>query len=140
MKVRQLLLAAVLFLSASAVRAEVVDISDDHGGLVASYQSQWAGLAARGVSVRIVGPCVSACTILVGYIPRERICVMPSAYLGFHWATTLFHTQQLWNIYPPDIRQWISQHGGLTNQLILLQAPAIYHYFKKCPASVAGIR
>jgi hypothetical protein len=61
MKVRHLLLVAVLFLSASAVRAEVVDISDDHGGLVASsYQSQWQGLAARGVSVRIVGPCVSA--------------------------------------------------------------------------------
>jgi hypothetical protein len=92
MKVRHLLLVAVLFLSTSAVRAEVVDISDDHGGLVASYQSQWQGLAAREVSVRIVGPCVSACTILVGYIPRERICVMPSAYLGFHWATTQFHT------------------------------------------------
>jgi hypothetical protein len=66
--------------------------------------------------------------------------VVPSAYLGFHWATTQFHTQELWNIYPPDIRQWISQHGGLTNQLILLQAPAIYHYFHKCSGSIARIR
>jgi hypothetical protein len=139
MKVRQLLLAAVLCLSASVVRAEVVDISDDHGGLVASYQSQWQQLAARGVSVRIVGPCVSACTILVGYIPRERICVMPSAYLGFHWATTQFHTLELMTIYPADIRQWIGQHGGLTSQLILLKAPAIYRYFRKCTGSVAGI-
>jgi hypothetical protein len=139
MKVRELLLAAVLLLSASVVRAEVVNVSDDHGGLVASYQSQWQGLAARGVSVRIVGPCVSACTVLVGYIPRERICVMPGAYFGFHWATTQFHTQELWNIYPADIRQWISQHGGLTNQLIWLQAPAIYRYFRKCEGSVAGM-
>jgi hypothetical protein len=139
MKVRELLLAAVLLLSASVARAQVVDVSDDHGGLVASYQSQWQGLAARGVSVRIVGPCVSACTILVGYIPRERICVLPSAYLGFHWATTQFHTQELWSIYPADIRQWISEHGGLTGQLILLKAPAIYRYFHKCTGSVAGI-
>jgi hypothetical protein len=107
MKVRELLLAAVLLLSASVARAEVVNVSDDHGGLVASYQSQWQGLAARGKSVRIVGPCVSACTILVGYIPRERICVMPGAYFGFHWATTQFHTQELWSIYPADIRQWM---------------------------------
>jgi hypothetical protein len=93
---------------------------------------QWATLAARGVKVRIIGPCVSACTVLVGYIPRQNICVMPNAHLGFHWATTEFHTQELWNVYPPDIRQWISQHGGLTSQMLWLQAPSIYRYFRKC--------
>ena len=75
---------------------------------------------------------LSACTILVGYLPRRNICVMPNAYLGFHWATTAFHTQELWNAYPPDIRLWISQHGGLTNQMIWLQAPSIYRYFRRC--------
>ena len=74
------------------------------------------------MDVRIVGPCVSACTVLIGYIPREHICVVPGAYLGFHWATTQFATQELWSTYPADIRQWISEHGGLTNQLIWLQA------------------
>lgn len=132
MKVRQLLLAAILSLGVSAVRAEIVDISDDHGGLLSTYQTQFALLAARQVDVRIVGPCVSACTVLVGYIPRQHICVMPGAYLGFHWATTSFTTQELWSAYPSDIRQWISQHGGLTSQMIWLQAPAIYHYFRKC--------
>jgi hypothetical protein len=47
-------------------------------------------------------------------------------------ATTAFHTQELWSAYPPDIRQWISQHGGLSGQMIWLQAPAIYRYFRKC--------
>lgn len=132
MKVRQLLFAAVLSLSASVVRAEVVDISDDHGGLLSAYQAQFAALAARGVAVRVVGPCVSACTVMVGYIPRQNICVAPGAYFGFHWATTGFATQELWSAYPSDIRQWISQHGGLTDQMIWLQAPSIYRYFRKC--------
>ena len=66
--------------------------------------------------VRIVGPCVSACTVLLSYVPRQNICVTRNAYLGFHWATTAFHTRELWSAYPPDIRQWISQHGGLTDR------------------------
>jgi len=132
MGVRHLLFTAVLLLGTTAADAETVDVSDDHGGLLATYQTEWASLAARGVRVRIVGPCVSACTVLVGYIPRANICATPNAYLGFNWATTEFHTQQLWSTYPPDIRQWISQHGGLTNQIIWLRAPQIYKYFRKC--------
>ncbi len=132
MGARQFLFAAALSLGASAASAETIDVADDHGGLLSAYETQWATLAARGVKVRIVGPCVSACTVLVGYIPRQDICVMPNAYLGFHWATTDFHTQELWSVYPADIRQWISQHGGLTNQVIWLQVPYIYRYFRKC--------
>ncbi len=130
--IRHLLFAAMFSLAASVASAETIDVSDIHGGLLATYQMEWATFAARGVKVRIVGPCLSACTVLVGYIPRANICVTPNAYLGFHWATTAFHTQQLWNAYPPDIRQWISQHGGLTNQIIWLQAPQIYRYFHRC--------
>ena len=69
MKVRQLLLAAILSLGVSVARAEIVDVSDNHGGLLSAYQTQWALFAARRVNVRIVGPCVSACTVLIGYIP-----------------------------------------------------------------------
>jgi hypothetical protein len=132
MRAWQAVLVSFLFLAPSVVNAETVQISDDRGGLLSEYQIRWTQLAARGVKVRIVGLCVSACTILVGYIPRANICVSPSASLGFHWATTAFHTQELWSAYPPDIRQWISQHGGLTNQMIWLQAPNIYRYFRKC--------
>jgi hypothetical protein len=132
MRARQFLLVAILSLTASAARAETIDVSDFQGGLLSTYQTQWSTLAAQGVRVRIVGPCVSACTVLLSYVPRQNICVMPNAYLGFHWATTPFHTQEMWSAYPSDIRQWISQHGGLTDQMIWLQAPTIYRYFRKC--------
>jgi hypothetical protein len=132
MKVRQLLLAAILSLGVSVARAEIVDVSDNHGGLLSAYQTQWALFAARRVDVRIVGPCVSACTVLIGYIPRQHICVAPGGYLGFHWTTAGFATQELWSAYPSDIRLWISQHGGLSDQMLWLQAPSIYRYFRKC--------
>jgi hypothetical protein len=131
------LLIAILVLVASIhvtsmAQAETVDVRDEHGGLLSSYQQQWEKLAAQGAHVRIVGPCVSACTVVVGHIPRENICVTPDAALGFHWATVQFATAELWNTYPSDIRAWITEHGGLSEQLIWLQAPEIYRYFSKC--------
>jgi hypothetical protein len=93
---------------------------------------QWAMLAPQSVNVQIKGPCVSACTILLGYIPRERICVSSRASLGFHLATPDFVTEDLLRAYPLDIRLWIEQHGGLTHQIIWLQAPDIYGYFRRC--------
>src|SRR5665213_1082511 len=118
--------------SASGVRAETIEVSDNHGGSVAEYNARWAGLAARGVNVRIVGPCQSACTVLLGHIPRSRICVMPEASFGFHLAKFEASTATLWRAYSGDIRQWINQHGGLTADFIWMRAPDTYRYFKKC--------
>jgi hypothetical protein len=69
-----------------SARAETIDVYDDHGGSVAEYDARWSELAARGVNVRIVGPCQSACTVLLAHIPNERICVTPQASFGFHLA------------------------------------------------------
>jgi hypothetical protein len=38
----------------------------------------------------------------------------------------------LWNACGSDIRGWIDQHGGLTNNFIWMRAPDIYRFFKKC--------
>ena len=128
------ILAAALLLAASAANATTVAVSDDHGGLLSLYQARWADLAAQNVDVEIVGPCVSACTILLGYISSEKICVTPKASLGFHRATMQFATDALWRAYPDAIRDWIVQHGGLTYELLWLQAPDIYRFFRKCSA------
>jgi hypothetical protein len=133
MKVWQYLLAAILSLVTSAASAETIDINNDRGGFVFVYQAKWEKLALQHVNVRISGPCLSACTILLGYIPRRDICVTPNASFGFHLATMQFATDQLWKAYPDDIRGWITQNGGLEFIKILwLQAPEIYHYFHKC--------
>jgi hypothetical protein len=119
-------------LLALPARAETIDVSDDHGGRVTEYAARWAGLAQKGVSVRIVGPCQSACTVLLGHIPRSRICVMPEASFGFHLAHLPEATATLRRAYAADITAWINAHGGLTQEFIWMRAPDTYRYFKKC--------
>ena len=119
-------------LTVSVAAAETINVSDDHGGSVAAYSQRWKGLAARGVNVRIVGKCQSACTVLLGYIPRSRICVTPAASFGFHLAHRPDMTAVLWNAYAADIRSWIKAHGGLETQLKWMSAPDTYRYFHKC--------
>ncbi|TPI41268.1 hypothetical protein FJW07_08450 [Mesorhizobium sp. B3-1-9] len=119
-------------LAVSIATAETINVSDAHGGSVAAYSQRWKGLAARGVDVRIVGKCQSACTVLLGYIPRSRICVTPSASFGFHLAHRPDMTALLWKAYASDIRGWIKAHGGLETQLKWMSAPDTYRYFHKC--------
>jgi hypothetical protein len=126
------ILIAFLGLAALPARAETIDVFDNHGGRVAEYNARWAALAQRGVSVRIVGPCQSACTVLLGHIPRSRICVTPQARFGFHQARLPQATATLWNGYPAGIKAWINAHGGLTKNFIWMGAPDIYRFFKRC--------
>jgi hypothetical protein len=132
MRAWQCLLAAILSLVTSVASAETVEITNDRGGFLFLYLMKWEKLASQRVNVRIAGPCLSACTILLGYIPRRDICVTSNASLGFHAGTFPSITEQLWQIYPEDFRSWINQHGGLTYQVIWMQAPEIYRFVRKC--------
>lgn len=132
MKSLVLAFISILYLAAPQARAETVDVNDNHGGSVAAYAARWTALAAKGDSVRIVGPCQSACTVLLGHIPRSSICVMPQASFGFHLAHLPSAQQTLWAAYAGDIRQWIEGHGGLSPEFIWMRAPDIYRYFRKC--------
>jgi len=126
------LILFVASLAASIAAAETINVSDNHGGSVAAYSQRWKGYAARGVNVRIVGKCQSACTVLLGYIPRSKICVTPAASFGFHLAHRPDMTAVLWRGYASDIKGWINAHGGLTTDLKWMGAPDTYRYFHKC--------
>ena len=89
---------AVVFMASSAL-AEVIEVIDNHGGRVDQYDARWRGVAARDVGVRVIGPCKSACTVLLAHSPRSKICVMPAASFGFHQALRPEMTTLLWNGY-----------------------------------------
>ena len=133
---RQLLmLTAALAAVPTASPAEVIDVIDNHGGAVAQYDQRWHGIAARGVDVRIIGPCKSACTVLLAHIPRGKICVTPDASFGFHQALRPEMTTLLWNGYPADVRAWITKHGALRPHgtgLVWLRAPETYRFWHRC--------
>src|ERR1700756_5394863 len=61
-------------------------IRDDMGGLMTDYASRFATMRQSGERVVIDGPCYSACTMLLGMLSRDQVCVTPNAVLGFHAA------------------------------------------------------
>src|SRR5436309_4264450 len=120
------ILAAASAPSASAA----VRIVSDAGGQIGPYLESLAQLRSSGQNVIIDGPCLSACTMVLGVIPRERICVTARARLGFHAAwhpgengrpvTSREATKLLMDIYPEHVRSWIAQRGGLSPKMMFL--------------------
>ena len=69
--------ALVLLVTPSA-RADFRILSSP-GGLVSDYLAAFARVRQSGERVVIDGPCLSACTLVLSTIPRNRICVTPRA-------------------------------------------------------------
>src|SRR3982751_910137 len=61
-------------------------ITRDHGGLVDEYKAKYTRIRVKGDRIVIDGICNSACTLLLGLVPLNRVCVTPRASLGFHQA------------------------------------------------------
>lgn len=124
-----------------SVASAEIRIVGDPGGEVSSYVRKFEAVRESGERVVIDGPCLSACTLLLGIVPRDHICVTRQAVLGFHAASyyddasrSLVPTREgsrlVMRLYPAQIRGWIDRHGGLTPRLIELRGrelSAMYH-------------
>ena len=64
-------------------RADVRIVSSP-GGAVDAHLAAFARVGQSGERVVIDGPRLSACTLVLSTIPRNRICVTRRAVLGFH--------------------------------------------------------
>src|SRR6516164_7734679 len=71
---------------AAAAGAALADyrIRKDYGGFLDQYKLKYAAIRDSGKQVIIDGVCNSACTLVLGIVPLNRICVTPRASLGFH--------------------------------------------------------
>jgi hypothetical protein len=136
-----LTLALAAFLAASPVSAEV-RISDPTGGQIGAYLQKYSSLRRSGEKVVIDGPCVSACTMVLGLLPRDRLCATAQASFGFHAAwdpgrngnqvTNRAANSYLMNLYPASVRKWISARGGLTPQMIYLKGSEMQAMVQGC--------
>jgi len=138
--------AAVAFVACTMVpttAAAEVRIVGDPGGEVSSYIQKYQNVSASGERVVIDGPCLSACTLLTGLVPPDRICVTRRAVLGFHAASyyddasrSLVPTREgsrlVMRLYPAPIRNWIVRHGGLTPKLIALRGRELAALYQTC--------
>jgi len=136
------MLAAVLLVAGVGASHAVVRIADDRGGRIGTYVDKYQGLRSSGEQVIIDGLCASACTIVLGAVPHDKICVTSHANLGFHAAwdfgangravTNPEATQMLYSMYPTPVRRWIAQRGGLKSQMIFLRGKQLQAMYKPC--------
>jgi hypothetical protein len=86
MKYLTALQTAVVLLVGIAASDAAVRIVEDAGGRIGTYVDKYQGVRSSGEIVIIDGFCASACTIVLGTVPHEKICVTSRARLGFHAA------------------------------------------------------
>jgi hypothetical protein len=136
------LLAAALWLSAPMLAHAEVRILSSPGGEVGPFLQLFEQVRNSGERVVIDGPCLSACTLVLSIVPRNRICVTRRAVLGFHAARSIDRrgriyrepqaTRLVLETYPPPIRKWIRRHGGLTSRLLLLHGRQLDAIYRRC--------
>jgi hypothetical protein len=130
----------------SAASAGYYRITRDFGGLVDEYKAKYAKIRDSGDRVVIDGICNSACTLVLGIVPLNRVCVTPKASLGFHEAyidkswtmgvrvTSYAGTADLVSYYPQSVKDWIRQHGGLTPEMKHVKnGPDLWAMIDPCP-------
>jgi hypothetical protein len=136
------ILAIVLTLIALAPALADVRILSSSGGAVGNYLTFFSQVKRSGERVIIDGPCLSACTLVLSTIPRNRICVTSRAVLGFHAPEIVddkgrtFRSREATRAvvasYPPAIRAWIRRHGGLTQKMIILRGRELSALYRRC--------
>ena len=135
----------VVVLAVFAVFPALADVRivSSPGGAVDAYLAAFARVRQAGERVIIDGPCLSACTLVLSTIPRNRICVTRRAVLGFHaprWfdprtgSTTRAPeaTRTVTASYPQGVRAWIKKRGGLTQKPIYLRGRELAALYRRC--------
>ena len=134
--------ATALFLVAAVPGLADVRIRSSPGGEVLSHLTLFELVRKSGERVIIDGPCLSACTLVLSVIPRNRICVTHRAVLGFHAAIAVDRaghrysasaaTRVIADTYPAPVRAWIGRHGGLSRKVLLLRGHELTAMYPPC--------
>jgi hypothetical protein len=135
--------AIVAFAASPDAAFADVRVTRDLGGEVSSYIGKFKAIRESGERLVIDGPCMSACTLFAAVIPHDQVCVTRRAVLGFHAATyyddarhsfvpTRRGTVLVMRVYPPEIRNWIARHGGLTPSIIVMRGRDLAALYNTC--------
>jgi len=147
LKVKWLIVAGALLFAtpATAQPSKVIDI--DMGGTVAWYVDRYKADARAGTHFIIKRYCASACTVILGIIPRERVCVEPAAAMGFHSGYNFFEfwhspatTRLMLRYYDADVRadlvNFFNWRGNTPHtEVMWLRAG---RYYRICGQPVSG--
>jgi hypothetical protein len=142
MNFAKFLLVAFLVIAGVHASSATVRISGDRGGRIGKYLDRYDAIRTSGETVIIDGLCLSACTMVLGAVSHDKICVTSHANLGFHAAydlgtkgraiTNLEATQILYSHYSSVVRDWIAARGGLKPQMIFLRGKELMSMYRPC--------
>ena len=142
MAVIKLVLVTTALCAAIAPAPAEVRILASPGGQVGPFLDLFDRVRESGERVVIDVPCLSACTLVLSMVPRERICVTRRAVLGFHAARSIDRlgrlyaepeaSQEVLEAYPAAVRSWISRRGGLSSRLLLLRGRELAAIYPTC--------
>jgi hypothetical protein len=143
----------ILLIALTVPASADLRITRDHGGYLDEYKARYTRIRDSGERIIIDGICNGACTLLLGIVPLDRVCVTPRASLGFkgaqhekqktggfwNWSTvfstpSVSATDELMSIYPESVKNWISRRGGLSTQMKHLKnGPDLWAIVNPCP-------
>jgi hypothetical protein len=136
------LLIAVLLLGSVGTGHAAVRIGNDRGGRIGDYIDKFRHWRDTGELVIIDGLCAGACTIVLGAISRDKICLTSNARFGFkaawdlgadgHQVVNPGATKTLYSVYPIEVQRWIAQQGGLTAHMIFLRGKELHALYRPC--------
>ena len=141
--VRRTLLVALCLLAAGPAAHAELRIRGLPGGDVGRYLTLFTDIRKSGERVVVDGPCMSACTLVLSFVPREHLCVTPRAVFGFHAAREVDNrsgrssastevTRLMEATYPETIQAWITRHGGLSRRMLLLRGHELTDMYPTC--------
>jgi hypothetical protein len=119
MKFFILLLISIFILSCSDINlsnSRPYVIQEDYGGNVLVYERKLAKLKENHREVKIVGTCVSACTLYL-----QIACVKTNSKIGFHGVSSYGHyvtdtnrmsTKLIADSYPPKLKEWFLKNAA----------------------------
>ena len=121
----------------------VTIIDGELGGRINEHWQRFQRMVPTGTMIEIRGACESACTVIMGAIPRYRICFGPLGRLSFHQARdennqpVTASTQWMVNRYPSDVQSWIAEKGGVARMPLRgywhLRAPDLWGMgYRRC--------
>lgn len=123
-----------------------VMVLHNNGGNLSEFVAYWRTVAIAPDVVKIFGPCASGCTMVMAYIPKERLCFGPRGALLFHqarlnakdwWISSPETSKWMIDKYPANIRHWVMAKGGpekmLSDSYWTLPAEELWEMgYRKC--------
>ena len=118
-------------------------IRNDRGGYINRFIFKYKRWAREHKRVTVDGYCASSCTMVIGMIPSQDLCVTPRAIWGFHGSYYLGiagkhenpqQTHLMTDEYTMPIKEWIKAKGGLKTykHMLLMKWPETARYFRVC--------